>query len=79
MPDTRTTSERVVGVYVRVRDYILLSGIGGGMDEDLRPLYGTLRVRGGADAVFETNRSRFKGPWWVGGWVDLICQDDETM
>jgi len=54
-----------------VRDYKLLSGVGGGMSDDIRSLYGSLRIRAGVDAVFENDApGRLQGPRWAGAWVE---------
>lgn len=68
---SRVPSSRIVSLYLRARDYRTPSGIGGGMSEDLRRLYGSARLRLGADAVFETDRTGFfRGPHWLGAWVE---------
>ena len=66
---TRHGAASIATAFVRVRDYSLYSGIGGGMEADLRRLYGTLRVRAGAEYTAET-QSGPSGPWWISGWVE---------
>lgn len=71
LENTRIPSRRVVTAYLRVRDYETLSGIGGGMSDDLKRLYGSLRIRGGGEALFENdNESWLQGQQWFGGWVE---------
>lgn len=65
----RLGSTSVRSVFLRVRDYTLYSGLGGGMESDLRRLYGTLRVRAGAEYLQETTTGP-DGPWWVTGWIE---------
>jgi hypothetical protein len=72
---TRVPSKNIFAAYLRVRDYKLLSGVPGGMDEDLRPLYGTLRARVGVDVVNELGI----GPLWYGGWLEYSNGDAELV
>lgn len=68
---TRNGARRVVGIYARLRNYDLLAGVPGGMEPDLRRLYGATRIRAGADYVCETAEPgcRF-GVSWVSGWAE---------
>lgn len=69
--DTRQGTRRILGVYARLRDYNLMSSVPGGMDADLRRLYGATRVRAGADYVCETAEPGCKfGISWIGGWAE---------
>lgn len=69
--DSRQGASRIVSVFARVRDYHLLSGVPGGMDTDLRRLYGATRVRAGADYTCETAEAGcFLGISWAGAWAE---------
>lgn len=67
---TRRGAASITTAFVRVRDYQLYSGIGGGMEADLRRLYGTRRVRAGGEYTAESKRGP-TGPWWISGWVEM--------
>ncbi len=65
----RRGAASVATAFLRVRDYKLYSGLGGGMEQDLRRLYGTRRVRAGAEYQKETTAGP-DGPWWLGAWIE---------
>ena len=60
-------------VALRVRDYRLLRGIGGGMSDELRSLYGAPRIRVSAGVQREKNTSqRWPGQTWIEGFVEAL-------
>ena len=69
MNDTRIGARSIVTVFTRVRDYKAVSRLPGGMEPDLRRLYGSLRVRAGAEYLSEKALHPV-GRWWIGGWVE---------
>lgn len=71
MGNGRHGAASVLGVYVRFRDYTTLSGWPGGMDEDLRRLYGDRRLRVGVDGTWEHGPTDWwSGATWVNAWAE---------
>lgn len=69
--NSRGVAGSVVGVFARYRDYEALSGWPGGMDPDLRRLYGSRRVRIGIDLSLEDLWTAPRGPVWAHAWAEL--------
>jgi hypothetical protein len=72
MGNGRNGATRVVGIFARYRDYAVLSEWPGGMDEDLRRLYGDRRIRAGVDVSWESSSSAWwTGAAWAHGWIEV--------
>ena len=71
LPNGRIPAKRTVIAFLRFRDYEALSGIRGGMEDDVKRLYGSMRIRVGSEAIFETDAaSPWRGPHWINGWIE---------
>ncbi len=73
LPNGRLPNTRLMTAFVRVRDYESLSGLGGGMSDDLKRLYGSLRIRAGGEVVFENDVDEvgpLHGAQWFGAWIE---------
>lgn len=77
LANTRVPSARVITAFVRARDHKVLSGLPGGMSDDLLRLYGSRRVRAGGEFLSEirTTERWWGGPYWVNAWVEVSNGD----
>ena len=71
--DDRVRARTMTHVGMRVRDYSLMSGIGGGMVDELREAYGNPPVRLQAGRTWESNRDHARsGSQWLDGFVEFL-------